>query len=173
MSSGRGRSPRVCADERGVIRIALTSRVRPRSQAAHMDFSGVSDTCVSTSCKYRCRCTSPSYRRHAPRAVGGLGPRSTALQLLATPQSTNLSCPLVLSIDPAPSSPAHSDSHAPRPRPVGGVQSATLLTHLKEFVISREAHGTRRESEGCLPSRRVTLHGQWFGCPWLPGQAGI
>lgn len=51
VSAGRGPNPSLYADGRGGISVAVTSRERPRSQAAHMDFSGVSDTCVSMSCK--------------------------------------------------------------------------------------------------------------------------
>lgn len=51
VSAGRGPNPSLNADRRGGTRVALASRERPRSQAAHMDFSGVSDTCVSMSCK--------------------------------------------------------------------------------------------------------------------------
>lgn len=53
------------------------------------------------------------------------------------------------------------------------VQVPLHIPILEEFVIPREAHGTRRISEGCLPSRRVALHGQRFSCPGLAGQAGI
>lgn len=38
----------------------LTGELRHPIFQLSMDFSGVSDTCVSMSCKYRCRCTSPS-----------------------------------------------------------------------------------------------------------------
>lgn len=99
-------------------------------------------------------------------------PRPTALSHAPTHRA--VSSPLIWSTGPFPTSPAHSDSLASRPLPVGlRTSSARVVTHLEEFVIPREAHGTRRESEGCLPSRRVPLHGQRFGCPRLPGQAGI
>lgn len=51
VSAGRGPNPSLYADRRGGTRVALASREMPRSQAAHLDFSGVSDTCVSMSCK--------------------------------------------------------------------------------------------------------------------------